>query len=162
MQSLSLNILDVADWFVAKAKQDEDAGDFITHLKLQKLLYYAQAWGMVILGNKLYNEGFQAWAHGPVSRTVWDALKGIGKNPIQEIPNGDANKIDNPEVLDTLEEVWAVYGSKTAKYLENLSHSEAPWRTARGNAEPLDACQTVISEEEMYSFYRQYDAAQAA
>ena len=45
-QHANLSALDVAKYFLCKAHQE---GDLVTNLKLQKLLYYAQAWYLVNL-----------------------------------------------------------------------------------------------------------------
>lgn len=37
-----VSALELSGWFVNAA--DRDAGEAITHLKVQKLVYYAQAW----------------------------------------------------------------------------------------------------------------------
>ena len=52
------SIFEVARFFLTK--------ESMTHLKLQKLCYYAQAWYLTIYGQRLFNEEFQAWLHGPV------------------------------------------------------------------------------------------------
>ncbi|WP_073282534.1 Panacea domain-containing protein [Hymenobacter psychrotolerans] len=155
MDSYNANVLDVAAWIVQKAKQDEEAGDLMTHLKLQKLLYYAQAWIMVFTGKSLFEDEFEAWTHGPVSRRLWTALTGAGRAPIEEVPDGDADSITDTEITEVLDDVWLIYGSKSAKFLEKLSHAEQPWLIARGDL-PLEApCQVVIEKENMRNFYEQ-------
>ena len=64
---------DVANWFLAKA--DYEAGDVITPLKLQKLLYYAQGWTLAILNKNLFEEDFQAWTHGPAIPSIYRKYK---------------------------------------------------------------------------------------
>lgn len=53
---------------------DRDARVSITHLKLQKLLYYAQAWNMVLSENEecLFQEKIEEWTHGLVVREIYD------------------------------------------------------------------------------------------
>ena len=41
-------------------------------MKLQKLLYYSQAWHLAIFGTEAFHEELQAWAQGPVVYDVWD------------------------------------------------------------------------------------------
>ena len=53
------SVFDVANWFLMK-------GD-MTHKKLQKLCYYAQAWAYALKGYRLEDTDYQAWVHGPVS-----------------------------------------------------------------------------------------------
>ena len=46
-------------------------GSPVSNLKLQKLLYYAQAWHLAFFGAPLFDEDFEAWVHGPVVPRVF-------------------------------------------------------------------------------------------
>ncbi len=76
IQTYNLSPNDVANWFLCNI--DREAGDSITHLKLQKLLYYAQAWSLVLKGKSLFEEDFEAWAHGPVLPSIFEQYKNMG------------------------------------------------------------------------------------
>ena len=69
------SIYDVADWFLSKS--------IMTHKKLQKLCYYAQAWSLALNDYKLVNTDFQAWIHGPVSYPLYEKFKKFGYEPIE-------------------------------------------------------------------------------
>ena len=58
------NCHDVAAYILAK--QDDDSGDLISNLKLQKLAYYAQGFCLAMHGRPLFPEAIKAWKHGPV------------------------------------------------------------------------------------------------
>ena len=49
----------------------------VSPLKLQKLLYYAQAWSMVFFGRQrqLFADVPQAWVNGPVYPTIYNMWK---------------------------------------------------------------------------------------
>lgn len=147
----------IADWFLAKV--DREAGDSITHLKLQKLVYYAQAWALALLDRPLFEEDFQAWAHGPVVRSLFDRFNGSGWSALdgpESVPEMDE------DIRGLLEEVFRVYGEHTAKTLENLTHQEAPWINARGVCAPEERCTNIIPKEAMRAFYQaKYQAATA-
>jgi uncharacterized phage-associated protein len=49
-----------------------------TQLKLQKLVYYSEAWHLAYFERPLIPEDFEAWVHGPVVRSLWDHYKGRG------------------------------------------------------------------------------------
>ncbi len=95
----------IADWFLGSI--DRGAGDSITHLKLQKLIYYAQAWSLALFKTSLFNEDLQAWVHGPVAPSIyrrfstsgWDALP-----PPNSMPHMDQR------TQELLEDVLEVYG----------------------------------------------------
>ena len=137
----------VADYFVRFA---HEVGDPITNLKLQKLVYYAQAWHLALHGEPLIAEGFQAWVHGPVCHSLYQRFKRYGWNPISE----DVTPSDLPEEVEAhLREVMEVYGGYSAWDLERLTHSEDPWLKARGDAPADEPSSNPISEEEMRRFY---------
>lgn len=139
---------DIAKWFLCAV--DREAGDCITHLKLQKLLYYAQAWSLVLIDKPMFKEEIQAWMHGPVVPEVYDEYCKYGYN---EIPKPDEYPMIDKEYEEVLEEVMKTYGIFQAKYLEQLTHSEKPWIEARGDL-PLEAkCDKVISLDTMKEYY---------
>jgi uncharacterized phage-associated protein len=138
----------LAKWFINRV--DRDAGDDITHLKLQKLLYYTQAWHLANYDKPLFDEDMQAWAHGPVVPSVWRLYRDCGWNPLPPEP---LPSID-PDLQGYLEVVFARYGGFTAKKLEELTHAEQPWREARGNLPPEAKCDTPISKSTMRDYYK--------
>ncbi len=140
--------LDIAKWFLCAV--DRESGDSITHLKLQKLLYYAQAWSLVLLDKRMFKEEIQAWMHGPVVPEVYEEYSKYG---YQEIPKPNECPIIAKEYEEVLEEVMKTYGIYQAKYLEMLTHSEQPWIEAREDL-PLEArCDKPISIKTMKSYY---------
>lgn len=141
--------LQVADWF--RGAVDRSAGDAITHLKLQKLVYYAQAWSLALLGRPLFSEDFRAWAHGPVALSVWHAFKEHGWEalpPPDEMPDFD------DETTELLRDVLRSYGEHSARKLEELTHGEEPWLRARGDLPPEASSSAVIPKEHMKRFYQ--------
>ena len=141
-------INDVADWFINRV--DRDSGETITHLKLQKLLYFAQAWHLANKGTELFEDEFQAWAHGPVARSVYDRFSGQAWDPLDVVEAG--SKI--PKKIDSyLEKVFEKYGMYGAKYLEQLTHEHDPWLNARGDLPKEARCETIIPKTVMRDFY---------
>ena len=68
------SVHDVADFFINLASADQDS---LTHLKLQKLCYYAQGWHLALQGKPLFAARLEAWAHGPVAPVLYDRFKPI-------------------------------------------------------------------------------------
>ena len=143
------NPLDLAKWFINRV--DRDFGDAITHLKLQKLLYYAQAWWLANFNESLFEEEMEAWTHGPVVPSIWQEFKGSNGH---SIPQFEAEELDLDEkVKNHLEDVYATYGKYEAKELERLTHEELPWKQTRGYI-PLEArSQKPIDKILMRDFY---------
>ena len=118
--------------------------------KLQKLLYYAQAWSLVWEQQALFADEFEAWREGPVVRSVYgDERYGEGHRPELE---GNADALTDAQRA-TVDAVADFYGSKSADWLSRLTHREAPWRTARAGLAPTDKSNTKISRLEMAAFY---------
>jgi uncharacterized phage-associated protein len=114
---------EVAGYFLAKC--DEAAGDLISNLKLQKLLYYAQGFCLALTSKPLFHEPIEAWTHGPVVPAVYHRFKDyrdFGLPIPADIPQFDSG---TQELLD---EVYAVYGQFSAWKLRNMTHLESPWR----------------------------------
>lgn len=141
---------DIAKWFLCAV--DRDAGDSITHLKLQKLLYYAQAWTLVLLGEPIFKENIEAWAHGPVVPSVYECYSSYG---YREIPKPENCPFIDQKYEEVLEEVMQTYGIYQAKYLEQLTHSEKPWKEARNGIAPEARCDNIISLDTMKEFYKE-------
>lgn len=144
----SYQATDIAAWFLGNI--DREAGDSITHLKLQKLVYYAQAWSLALRSEPLFDEDLQAWAHGPVADSVyqqfrtagWDALEAPSAMP--DIAPADA---------DHLATILATYGDFSAKHLERMTHAEAPWLEARRGLPDEAWSREPIKKETMAHFY---------
>ncbi len=158
MKQLHIKPLSVAQYFIDKC--DATAGDSITHLKIQKLLYYVQAWGLVLMNKSFFEEKFQAWAHGPVLPSVYHNLKKYRFNNLASVSIGDSSEIQSSE-KEIIDKVWDTYGELSAKHLEQLTHSEAPWIEARGGI-PSDAlCTNPLDDDKIITCYKaQYEAAE--
>jgi len=143
------SVYDIADWFLCAV--DRESGDVITHLKLQKLLYYAQAWSLVLLDRPMFNAEIQAWTHGPVVPVIF---RKYADYKMENIPTPDNCPQDiGKEVEEVLQDVMRTYGIYEAKYLEKLTHQEEPWKEARKGL-PLEArCNNIISLVTMKEFY---------
>lgn len=125
MSSSKLSCHDVAQYFLAQ--MDEDAGDLISNLKLQKLVYYAQGFALALYGRPLYPERIEAWTHGPVVPDLYQEFRGYGSDPIPH-PDETDFSIYDVQTRELLDEVYAVYGQFSAWKLRDMTHSEPPWR----------------------------------
>ncbi len=140
--------LDVAKWFINAT--DREAGDDITHLKVQKLVYYAQGWALASFSKALFREDMEAWAHGPVAPSVWEQFKDCGWSslPVQKL----TRRISPPH-MSLLSAVNEKYGIFSAKKLEAMTHNEMPWIRARGNLSLHARCTNSIKQSDMKAFF---------
>lgn len=138
------SIFDIASWFLSK--------ESMTHNKLQKLCYYAQAWCYALYGYKLADTIFEAWAYGPTSPELYDKYKDSGFDLLDK--NKECTAVFDSKDFRLLERVWVTYGDQTGNALETLCYNELPWRIARYGRAPGESCTTPISPEIMKSFYK--------
>lgn len=144
---------DVARFFLAFANE---AGEPITNLKLQKLVYYAQAWYLANYNKPLFEADFEAWVHGPVIPKLYQDYKKFGFSPItSNVEKKESNKNIDEETLTFLNEVAKIYMPYGAYQLELMTHNEEPWVSARKNCEPDENCNNIISKESMKKYYGQ-------
>lgn len=140
----------IAEYFIDRANKERKP---ITNKKLQKLVYYAQAWSLVINREKLFTEKIEAWVHGPAIRSLYVKYKEFGFNPIQRKINPDTIDSINPKTKKILDSVWDVYGKLDSAYLELLTHSEKPWLEAREGLQNYEHSENEISIKTMFDFY---------
>ena len=128
-------VLDVAK-YVIKRKHP------LTTMKLQKLVYYCQAWSLAWDEVPLFPEDFEAWANGPVCPQLFDRHRGLFRldsDFLKDIPDYDF----------TDDEI----GDKSPEWLSQLTHMELPWKMARGSVPLGEPCTNVITKESMMSYY---------
>lgn len=143
-----LTCFDVADYFLSLA--DEDEGDYITNLKLQKLLYYAQGLHLACYDAPLFDEHIEAWAHGPVIPQVYSKYRDLEYGPIPRPQDLDFDKF-NEETREFLDEVYRIFGQYSAWKLREMTHEEQPWHEAyrRGT-------NTIVSHESLKDYFSQF------
>jgi len=141
-----------AKYFIYKAGEDQST---ITNAKLQKLVYYAQAWNLVFNKKRLFKDPVQAWMEGPVVNSLffhyWYKYDS-GNITLCVLTKFDFTRQEE-QVLD---EVYSAYGIHTADYLRTLVHDERPWRDARDGIVNFDSDKLripVITAGSMKKFY---------
>lgn len=123
----------------------------MTAMKLQKLVYYSQAWSLVWDETPLFFEKIEAWANGPVVRELFDDHK--GQFSLDELSRGNSENL-SPVQIETIDVILKDYGEKPSQWLSDLTHSEKPWQDARqgvsdnerGDAEITHACMAEYYE----------------
>lgn len=136
-------VQDVAAYVISK-KRGLDA------MKLQKLLYYAQAWSLVWDSVPMFSAKIEAWANGPVVREIFKTYQ--GQFTISRAVKGDKDALKSVE-RETVDAVLKFYGDKTGFFLSELTHKEDPWRNARKDLAPGALGDTEITLAEMRDYY---------
>ncbi|MBS1771604.1 MAG: DUF4065 domain-containing protein [Bacteroidetes bacterium] len=157
------NILNVANFVLHHLLKSQIQ---VNHLKLQKLLYYIQAWHMVYFGKELiFDEAPEAWVNGPVYRSVYNQYKNLGAYPHITYTNPEKSEehYDNAvkaldldkEQWDFLEAILLHYGTMSHEKLVLLTHSEKPWNEARKGLAPFEYSDNKIDLEVIYTYYKE-------
>lgn len=127
--------------------------------KLQKLLYYCQAWSLVLNKNPLFKNKIEAWLHGPVVTEVYMDFRKYGWGNIDKNEAKEMGNLEREEKR-LISEVVQLYGKFDSNYLETLTHSEDPWLIARNGYAADQPSKDEISTNDMYKYYkRKYDTA---
>ncbi|WP_366653605.1 type II toxin-antitoxin system antitoxin SocA domain-containing protein [Fodinicurvata sp. EGI_FJ10296] len=139
---------DMAKWFINRI--DRESGESITHLKVQKLLYFAQSYYLANKGVSLFGEDFEAWTHGPVLPSVFKEYSG---NRWEALPPADRMPELEGQVVSYLEAVYQNFAKFSAKELERITHQHDPWINARGDLPAEARCNNVIPKDVIKKYY---------
>ncbi|MCC8014656.1 MAG: DUF4065 domain-containing protein [Eubacterium sp.] len=139
------NVFDVAKYILEKMGK-------LSTWKLQKLVYYSQAWALAWTEKPLFDEDFEAWSNGPVCRELFNSHKGKYAVTEDDIPNGDISKLSDDE-KDTIDVVIEGYGNMLPFELRQQTHNEDPWINARGGLPDGVPCDTVITKDDIKFYY---------
>ena len=139
-----VSVIDVAAYVL-------DLTGEVTAMKLQKLVYYSQAWSLVWDEEELFPDVLQAWANGPVAPALYQQHRGMFR--VSRL-GGSGDRLSAAQ-KDTIRRVVEFYGSRSAQWLSDLSHLEFPWRCARARAKVAsgEVCDEIITTAEMHEYY---------
>lgn len=137
----------IARWFLAYNRNQaaDEGAEYISNLKLQKLLYYAQGSFLAVTDKPLFSDEIVAWQHGPVVESVYHEYKANGSNGIVFEEDFDFSQFTREE-NELLAEVYRTFGQYSAWKLRNMTHQEMPWCSTAQNA--------VISTDKIKEYFR--------
>lgn len=138
------NVFDVAQYILRRQGK-------MTAMKLQKLVYYAQAWSLVWDEKPLFREPIEAWANGPVVRKLFEEHRGKYSVGASDVP-GDWRVLSDAQ-RETIRAILKTYGDKGSNWLSDLTHREAPWRDAREGLSDGERGNHVITHAAMAEYY---------
>ncbi len=146
--SRDLDAAQVARYIIARDSERPEPD--VTQLKLQKLLYLAQANYLAATGYRLFHAPVEAFENGPVVHTVLKEYKSYSRSVIAPDNLAWDAELLPADAREFVDSVWERYRDWTASALWSLTHSQAPWRDAY---EP-GAYRTQISDESMTCYFR--------
>lgn len=149
MEKSSGKIYDVVNWFLSQSSEEEP----LTHLALQKLLYFTQGWSKVLLGREMFDEDCQAWVHGAVYPKVYEYFKQFKYNPLPKVEIKDQLEEEELKVLKAIKKFY--FDVYSAKALEEICHREEPYIKARKGYRNEEICHKVINKKDISLYYNQ-------
>lgn len=155
VQNDQADIHNVADYIIVKLVE---GGVSLSVLKLQKLLFYVQAWSLAFGRGRAFIGDFQAWIHGPVNRDMYDRFKVThslySDVLLSDVTNNTASENISAAGRLHIDEVIESYGLLTGTQLEAMTHAEKPWASARLGLRASERCEKIIDETLMTDFYK--------
>lgn len=164
MEKGKVNIIDLCDFLLTYLIKNQIS---VNHLKLQKVLYYTQAWHLVYFDDFIFDEQPEAWVNGPVYRSVYEHFKELGtyndinlvNNPQNDIETIFKEKSDKLSLSnhqrDFLASILTHYGTMSHDKLVMLTHSELPWNEAREGLDPFTYSDRKINFDTMKRYYKE-------
>jgi len=140
------NVFDVAVYILEKI-------GVISAMKLQKLVYFSQAWSLVWDDKKLFDNKIEAWSSGPIVRELYDKHRGkfqVSVDDFKRFQSG--NKLSDYQKA-TIDVVLRAYGDKSAQWLSDQTHSESPWQIGREAFSDSERGNQEITLESMSEYY---------
>ncbi len=139
----SVSVLDVAAFILSKLGP-------MTTMKLQKLVYYCQAWSLVWDEKPLFKEDIEAWANGPVVRALFNYHR--SQYMISSVLIGNPDLLDGQQ-KETIDAVLDYYGDKSSQWLSDLTHMEDPWKLTRMDIPEFERGNKIIPLELLAEYY---------
>lgn len=140
------DVFDVAKYILDQCECD------ITTFKLQKLVYYSQAWSLVWDDKPLFENKIYAWANGPACHDLYNYHQGLFSINTAHFNRGNPAVLTQDEI-DTIDLVYRSYGHLSGQQLSNLTHTETPWINARKGLGLGERGNKEISLDSMVEYY---------
>ncbi len=103
----------------------------ISNLKLQKLLYFAQAKFLVDANKSCFDNQIEAWDYGPVVPDVYRKYRIYGGLNIPYIDSNNRSNNISDEDKGYLDDILKDASKCSASKLVNITHQQSPWIDAR-------------------------------
>ena len=151
MNTIPPTACDLANYLSRKVHRPDET---INLMKLNALLYYAEACSLAMFDRELTHEVIEAWDHGPVFPSLWERLKHKGWNDLAVDERCDATPLD-PEISGLLDDVYQAYGGYSLPELEKKIKQDTPWKEARRGLPAWDLSKKPLNKATMATFYKQ-------
>ncbi|WP_375509895.1 type II toxin-antitoxin system antitoxin SocA domain-containing protein [uncultured Nostoc sp.] len=143
----------VAKYFIWRANNFHIQDVDLTPMKLQKILFHAQALYLALYGSSLFEEDFEAWQRGPVARNVYFEYKEFGS---KKIDRPTAEPVLPPETEIYLSRIADIFLPRNPYVLSAITHKPGtPWKIIRGDLPDNAPCDKVIPKKLIKNYYQE-------
>jgi len=147
-----IDSIDVAEYILNKLGP-------MTAMKLQKLVYYCQAWHLAWTEKPLFSNKIEAWKNGPVIPSLYDLHRGCFELKsgyfYEKLKQTKPKSPFTKDTKDVLDRVIDYYGKRDPHWLSQLTHMEDPWRNARSKSTSFETERSTeeITIKAMFEYY---------
>lgn len=148
-KALNINtnkLLDVTYYIIYKYSGD------ITHLAIQKLLYYIQAFSYAINNEFMFIDDCEAWQYGPVYKSIYQELKKYKYNTIEYNKNNQEFDLTKKE-LSIINGVLESFGKYSPTTLKEFTHKEDPWKKTRIGLDDDEGSNRIIEKSLIGAYF---------
>lgn len=135
-------------------KEFQREGSYISNAKLQRLLYYVQAYHLITFDIPAFSERLEAWKFGPVQPGVYREYKIFGYEPIMLKINIDEEEEIPLNIIKSVAHVIEEKGDATAFALHENTTTEDPWMKARNGLDDTAHSSNEITKESIASYFK--------
>ena len=112
---------------IGTVQAEDEQGDAMTNMRVNKLLYFAQGYCLAKYGKPLFTDRIEAWKKGPVVPSVYDHYKPFGWNIIVDTP-AERSKFTSEE-FNLLIDISEAYRFHSTTALSDKTHEDgSPWK----------------------------------
>ncbi|MBP5836112.1 Panacea domain-containing protein [Candidatus Phytoplasma meliae] len=146
-EQIKTNVFDLANYLIEKSHQEKQE---INNTRLQKLLYYSQAYFLVKNSKQpLFNEPIEAWDYGPVIPDLYFEFRQFAYENLPLSQKATKNKLTEKQ-LKTLDFIFNKYKNQSANQLSQQTHAEDPWQKRFQN---FDFSLNRITNQDLYKYF---------
>lgn len=136
---------DIAAYIIT---HEHKSGREISNLRLQKLLYFVQAYIVRTTGAFCFDEDMEAWTYGPVVPSVYYKYDIFAGLDIIEDKTARAPYIDK-KTKQGIDKILDYLSHYRVSQLVNITHDQNPWQFAYSNG-----LKSVITKDSMREYFK--------
>ena len=138
--------------------------NYISQLKLQKMVYFAHGYHLSQFGRPLIIEDIEAWKFGPVVPDIYIQYSIFGRSPIVEtdILAYDQELRSKLKTLDSqawqaINYTWEATRDVSARRLSEWTHEpDGPWQKYYYAKDDGEGARKVIDNNDIQDFFRKF------